>query len=96
MNKNLLRLAKRRARLVAVAEEQRLAVAQSLEVWSKPLGVASIGLYAFRYIKNHPLMVAGGGTALLSTLLPGSIGKWSRRGWLLSLILRKLSHQLKI
>lgn len=96
MNENLLRLAKRRERLIADAEAQRLVVAQSLDVWRKPLEMADQGLYVFRYITNHPMMAAGGGTALLSMLLPGSIGKWSRRGWLFSLIMRKLGHKFKI
>ena len=96
MNENLLRIAKRRERLLVNAEAQRLVLAQSVDVWRKPLEIADQGLYAFRYITNHPMMAAGGGTALLSMLLPGSIGKWSRRGLLLSLIMRKFSHKFKI
>ncbi|MSP86934.1 MAG: hypothetical protein EXR38_01350 [Methylotenera sp.] len=95
MNQNLLRLAKRREHLVEKAEAQRLALAQNVEVWSKPLTMADQGLNVLRYIRNHPIMIAGGGTAVLSMLRPSRFGKWFRRGWLAWQILQKLSNKSK-
>lgn len=95
MNENLIKLAKRRARLVAEAEAQRVSIDENVDVWRKPLAMADQGLYAFRYVRNHPLIVAGGGTALLSLLRPSSFGKWFRLGWVASLVLKKYSHKSK-
>jgi len=95
MNQNLLKLAKRRANLVKKAEAQRLAVSQSLDVWRKPLSVADHGLNVLRYLRRHPFMMAGGGTALLSIFRPNGFGKWVQRGWLAWQILRKLNGKSK-
>jgi hypothetical protein len=95
MNENLLKLAKRRERLVADAEAQRLSLKENVDVWNKPLALADQAIYAFRYVRNHPLMVAGGGTALLSLLRPSSFGKWFRLGWVASVALKKYSKKSK-
>jgi len=95
MNENLIKLAKRRERLVAEAEAQRLSLKENINVLSKPLALADQGLYAFRYVWNHPLIVAGGGTALLSLLRPSSFGKWFRFGWVASLVLKKYRQKSK-
>lgn len=95
MNENLIKLAKRRERLVAKAEAQRLSLKENIDVLSKPLALVDQGLYAFRYVRNHPLMVAGGGTVLLSLLRPSSFGKWFRLGWVASLVLKKYGKKSK-
>jgi hypothetical protein len=95
MNNNLRKLAKRRERLVAEAETQRLSLIENVDAWRKPLAVADQGLYALRYVRNHPLMIAGGGAALLSMLRPGGLGKWLRLGWAASLLLKKYSRKSK-
>jgi hypothetical protein len=50
-------------------------------------------LAALRYIKNHPIYIAGGGAALLSIAKPSGIGKWYRRGWLAWQILKKFRNK---
>jgi hypothetical protein len=95
MNENLLRLAKRRERLVTDAQAQRLVIEQNVNVWRKPLAMADQGLHALRYIRNHPMLIAGGSAALLSTRRPGGIGKWFRRGWVAWQILRRFSNKSK-
>lgn len=96
MNDNLRKLAKRRELLVARAEAQRLLLSESIDAWRKPLAVVNQGLYALRYVKNHPLMIVGGGAALLSILRPSGLAKWLRFGWLASLLLRKYSRKSKV
>jgi len=54
MNEKLIRLAGRRERLVAQAAAQRMALAQNIEPWRKPLARADQRLAALRYIKRHP------------------------------------------
>ena len=95
MNENLLRLAKRRERLVEKAQAQRLALSQSLDVWRKPLAIVDQSLNVLRYIRNHPVVITGGSTVLLSMLRLGKLEKWFRRGWLAWQILRKLSSKSK-
>lgn len=95
MNGKLLKLAKRRERLVAEAEAQRLALAQNIEVWRKPLAIADQGLVALRYVKSHPILMAGSSVALLSIWRPGNIGKWFRRGLVAWQFLRKFSNKSK-
>jgi hypothetical protein len=81
MNKNLIRLAERRERLVAQAAAQRMTLAQSIEPWRAPLARVDQGLAALRYIKRHPAWIIGG-VALLAALRPGRVGKWLGRGWI--------------
>jgi hypothetical protein len=95
MNGKLLKLAKRRERLAAEAEAQRLALAQNVEVWRKPLAIADQGLVALRCVKRHPLLVTGSSVALLSIWRPGNIGKWFRRGWVAWQFLSKFNSKSK-
>ena len=89
MSKKLIRLAERREHLVAQAAAQRLALAQNIEPWRIPLARADQGLAALRYIKSHPVWIAGG-VFLLAALRPGRAGKWLGRGWAAWQIIRKL------
>jgi hypothetical protein len=89
MNEKLIRLAERRERLLAQAAAQRMALAQNIEPWRRPLARADQGLVALRYIKSHPAWIVGG-VALLTALRPGRAGKWLQRGWVAWQIMHKL------
>lgn len=89
MNKTLIQLAERRERLVAQAEAQRMALAHHIEPWRIPLALADQGLVALRFMKRHPIWVAGG-VALLAALRPGRVMPWLRRGWVTWQMLRGL------
>ncbi len=89
MNEKLIRLAERRERLIAQAAAQRMALAQNIEPWRKPLARVDQGLDALRYIKSHPAWIVGGGI-LLAALRPGRIGKWLGRGWVTWQMIHKL------
>ena len=80
MNEKLARLAERRERLIAQAAAQRMALAQNIEPWRKPLARVDQGLAALRYIKRHPAWIVGA-AALLAALRPGRVGKWLQLGW---------------
>lgn len=89
MNDKLTQLAARRELLVSRAAAQRLVLAQNIEPWRRPLALVDQGLNVFRFIKRHPVWIAGG-SALLAMLRPERTGKWLRRGWVAWQIIRKL------
>ena len=89
MNAALNRLAARRSLLVARAAAQRSALAQSVAPWRSRLALADQGVAAFRYLAQHPILVAG--AALLFVVMrPRQAGRWLRRGWVVWQIGRSL------
>lgn len=93
MNKKLLKLAQRREHLVSEAEKQRNQLAQTVDTLRAPLAMADKGLAAIRYIKAHPLLMAGGGAVLMKVLRPSRIGKWFGRGLFAWQMVRKLQNK---
>lgn len=93
MNHRLQKLAVRRHLLIAQAASQRQLLAHDSLSMHKPLAMMDKALVALRYIKHHPIYIAGGGAALLSIAKPSGIGKWYRRGWLAWQILNKFRNK---
>lgn len=93
MNKKLLKLAQRRERLVSEAEAQRMQLVQTVDILRPALAMADKGLAAIRYIKAHPLLMAGGGAVLMKVLRPSRIGKWFGRGLFAWQMIRKLQNK---
>lgn len=89
VNEKLTRLAERRERLIMQAAAQRISLAQGIEPWRSPLALADQGLDALRFIKNHPVWIAGGGL-LLAAVRPGRAWKWLGLGWAAWKLLLKL------
>ena len=89
MNNSLVTLAKKRQRLVEEAQMQRVAVANQLQAWHKPISMLDYAINMLRYIKHHPVLVASGGSALLSMLKPNALSLWLQRGLLVWQILNK-------
>lgn len=82
MNAKLVKLAERRATLVARAAVQRAELAQRLEPWRGPLAVVDQGVAAIRYIKSHPEIMAA--MVMFAVVIrPRRISSWLRRGWVL-------------
>jgi hypothetical protein len=75
MSNKLRNLAKSREHLVADAATQRLLLSQNIETLRAPLVLADRGLAAVRYIKSHPIWVAGAGVGVLTIVRPSRIGK---------------------
>lgn len=89
MNNSLITLAKKRQRLVEEAQMQRLAVANQLQAWHKPISMLDYAINMLRYVKQHPILVASGGSALLSMFKPNALSLWLQRGLLAWQILSK-------
>ena len=79
MNKRLIRVAERRALLVAKAQEQRETLGRNVEVWGRPLTMVDRGLAAIRFVAHHPAWILGSVFAP-TALQPGRLGSWLRRG----------------
>lgn len=93
MNKKLLKLAQRRERLVSEAETQRMQLVQTVDTLRPVLAMTDKGFAAIRYIKAHPLLMAGGGAVLMKVLRPSRIGKWFGRGLFAWQMVRKLQNK---
>ena len=80
MNRRLLAIEARRARLLERAAREREDAAQTLQSWSRPLAFVDRCLGALRYFISSPPLVAG--TVLVFTLMrPLRALKWARRAW---------------
>ncbi len=90
MNPTLVKLAKKRQHLLAESQRQRGALSERLAAWRKPISMMDYALNIFRYIKQHPILVASGGSALLSMLKPNALSLWLQRGLLAWQIVSKL------
>jgi hypothetical protein len=89
MNNRLTSLAEHRTRLIAQIAAQRKALAQNIEPWRMPLARVDQGLTILRYIRRHPVWIAGA-VALFAALQITRAGTWLRRGWVAWQMLRKL------
>jgi hypothetical protein len=89
MNNSLVTLAKKRQRLVEEAQMQRVAVANQLQAWHKPISMLDYAINMLRYVKQHPVLVASGGSALLTMFKPNALSLWLQRGLLAWQILSK-------
>ena len=89
MNNSLVTLAKKRQRLVEEAQMQRVVVANQLQAWHKPISMLDYAMNMLRYVKQHPVLVASGGSALLSMFKPNALSLWLQRGLLAWQILSK-------
>jgi len=59
MNNKIAQLAERRASLVAKMANQRMALTEAFAPLHVPLTIADKGLHAFRYLAQHPALMAG-------------------------------------
>jgi YqjK-like protein len=82
-------LALRRARLVALAEDQRRRFAADVEPWRKPLSLADRGIAAARFIGNHPAWMVGAAVAPMA-FRTTPLGTWLRRGLAAFRVVREL------
>ena len=89
MNQKQARLAERREHLIAEAAVQRAALARNMEPLRAPLAKADRGLAALRYVRQHPVWLAGG-VAVVAALRRFRTGKWLTRGMLAWQMVRKL------
>jgi YqjK-like protein len=93
MNERLIKLAERRAILVAKADSQRDLLEQTAASWRKPLALADQGLSAIHYLRQNPLLLAGT-AVVVAVLRPRRILKWTQRGWIAWRLTRSLRRKL--
>jgi hypothetical protein len=93
MNKKLLKLAQRRERLILKAAEQRVQLAQVVDVWRAPLALADQGFAAISFIRKHPILAAGSSAILVKLLRKSFIGKWFSRGMMAWQLVRKVQSK---
>jgi hypothetical protein len=80
MDRRLIEIETRRARLLERAARERAGVAQTLQLWEQPLGFVDRCLEAVRFVVSRPPLVAGATFALV-LLRPRSALKWARRAF---------------
>ncbi len=93
MNKKLRILAQRREHLIQESAQQRVQLAQAVEVWRTPLALADQGFSVIRYIKNNPLYAAAISAVFIKLIGKSYIGKWFSRGKIALQFLRKLQSK---
>jgi len=93
MSERLIKLAERRATLIAKAENQRNALSQAAVPLRVPLALADRGLAGITYLKLHPEWLAGSAVVVL-LLKPRRIFKWAQQGWLVWRFTRSLKNKL--
>jgi len=80
MNRQLANLACRRLEVLKKIEAQRTEMADISGHFHKPLAVADAGLKVARLVYSHPVLVAGGLTALLIWRGQGIVG-FAKGAW---------------
>lgn len=70
----LIDIARRKERLSARARAQRLAVVASFEALGQPIGFADRALEVARFLRSHPVLVAGAAAALFVLRGRGLVG----------------------
>jgi hypothetical protein len=93
MNRKLTNIAERREQLLKKVAEQRVDLGKNIEPLLSTLSLADKGLSAVRYVKQHPVLAIGA-TALFGLLQRTRAGKWLRRGWAATLLMRNIRNWL--
>jgi len=76
---NLIELARRKERLIARIEQQRIVISVACLRLQKPLSVIDRGIAIARYLKTHPLVLAVG-VAVAAIAGRHNLLRWAGRG----------------
>ncbi len=79
MNERMLELRRQRGELLSRIDAQRGQLAEIASVWEGPLSLADQGVSIVRFLRGHPLLVAGA-TALVALRRRGIAGLF-RHAW---------------
>ena len=82
MNRRLVAIEAKRARLLERSTREREDVAQTLQSWSQPLGFIDRCLGALSYVITSPPLVAGA-VLVFALLRPRRTLRWARRALVL-------------
>jgi hypothetical protein len=80
VNRRLAAIEAKRARLIERAALERRNVAQTLQLWSRPLGLVDRCLAGVAFVISRPPLLAGV-AILLALLRPRRAFKWARRAF---------------
>lgn len=75
----LIEVARRKERLIARGEQQRIVISVACLRLQTPLGVLDRGIAVARYLKAHPL-VLGAGVAVVAIVGRRNLLRWVGRG----------------
>lgn len=81
MNNKRILVAERRTALVAQAARQRAELTEAFVALHKPFAYVDKGLFAFRYLAQHPAILTGA-VALAVVMLPKRKFDMFKSGWL--------------
>lgn len=81
MSGKLIKLAERRATLVARSAQQRTVVAQAMAPLRRPLALADKGLEVARYLMHYRNILGAGAMFIAAIWRPRNMLGWLRRGW---------------
>jgi hypothetical protein len=95
MNQRIAAIEARRARLIERAARERAEVAQTLQLWERPLGFVDRCLEAVRLVVSRPPLVAAAVFAW-ALLRPQRALKWAQRAWALWQGYRWLTRKIAI
>lgn len=77
--RDLIELARRKERLIARIEQQRIVISVACLQWRKPLSVVDRGIAIAIYLKSHPLVLAAG-VAAAAIVGRRNLLHWAGRG----------------
>ena len=80
MNARLTAIEAKRVRLIERAAREREDVAQTLQLWSQPLGFIDRCLAALNYVISRPPLLAGA-AILLALARPRRALRWAKRAF---------------
>jgi hypothetical protein len=89
----LAKLSRRRAELVARSAAQRAELGELCHVWRLPLAIVDQGVTVWRFLRGHPVLLAGLGVAF-AVARPRRAVKWFGRGWALWRFFRGMAARL--
>lgn len=93
MSQCLIELAERRERLIAKSASLRAGFAVEAQPLKRALAVADRGVEGFRYLRQHPGLVAAT-VGLFVALRPRRAISWAMRGWSMWRLFRNVRQRI--
>ncbi|MDP2828970.1 MAG: YqjK-like family protein [Sulfuricellaceae bacterium] len=93
MSQSLIELAERRERLIAKSANLRAGFAGEVQPLKRALAVADRGVEGFRYLQQHPGIVAAA-VGLFVVLRPRRAISWAMRGWSMWRLFRNVRQRI--
>jgi hypothetical protein len=95
MSRRLAAIQIKRARLIERAARERADIADSMQSWSRPLGLVDRVLAGVNFVLARPPLLAAAAISLV-LLRPGRAWKWARRAYSLWRGYRWLANKVAV